>query len=241
LCSEYLRAILPSKVPADTPERFDTPSALRVKKGVEMSPSYRQEKAFNAITYFLEHTAMCNKKKLFKLLWLLDSEHYQAIGRTVTGYHYFAWKMGPVPTELHEAMDSGDPELLERFEIDRTISSRGYTTIWLVSKQQFDPKYFSKKELEILQSVSDRFEMMNGGEMEAYTHREGTPWYRVWEVEQRHQAEIPFEYALDDLPEEERQIVSDLASEQEAFLNNYHELRHGRIRQEVSISERPNN
>lgn len=164
---------------------------------------------------------MCNKKKLFKLLWLLDSEHYQAIGRSVTGYHYFAWKMGPVPTELHEAMESCDPELLERFEVEKTLSTKGYVTISLTSKQKFDAKYFSKKELEILQNLRDRFDLMNGGEMEAYTHREGTPWYRVWKVENRKQAEIPFEYVLDDLPEEEKQIVSELAREQEAFLINY--------------------
>jgi uncharacterized phage-associated protein len=194
-----------------------------------MSQSYRKEKAFNAITYFLEHTSMCNKKKLFKLLWLLDSEHYQAIGRSVTGYHYFAWKMGPVPTELHEAMESGDPELLARFEIEQTVSTRGYVTISLTSKQAFDAKYFSKKEIEILHSLKDRFDLMNGGEMEEYTHREGSPWYRVWTVENKKQSEIPFEYTLSDLPEEERQIVSDLANEQEAFLNNYHELRHDRI------------
>ena len=186
-----------------------------------MSSSHRKEKAFNAITFFLEHTSMCNKKKLFKLLWLLDSEHYQAIGRTVTGYHYFAWKMGPVPTELHEAMESGDPELLARFDMEQTISTKGYTTISLTSKQPFESKWFSKKELKILQSLADRFELMNGGEMEVWTHREGTPWYRVWAIENRKQAEIPFEYTLIDLPEKERETVLDLAREQEAFVNNY--------------------
>ena len=186
-----------------------------------MALSYTKEKAFNAITFFLLHTSMCNKKKLFKLLWLLDSEHFQLIGRGVTGYHYFAWKMGPVPTELHEAIDCDDPELTERFDIERTHSTKGYTTISLTSKTPFDPQYFSKKELEILRSLADRFELMNGGEMEAWTHREGTPWHRVWVIENKHQAEIPFEYTLSELPEDEREIVSGLAREQEAFLSNY--------------------
>lgn len=164
---------------------------------------------------------MCNKKKLFKLLWLLDSEHYRTIGRGVTGYHYFAWKMGPVPTELHEAIDSNDPDLAARFKIDRDTDAKGYTTISLTSKQPFDAKYFSKKELQILQNLVNRFDLMNGGEMEDVTHQPGTPWHRVWEIEHRRQAEIPFEYTLSNLPESEREMISGLANDQEAFLSNY--------------------
>lgn len=222
LFSEYLRAILQKEDRRLHRKLSHFPLACGGHmRGVEMAPTYRAEKAFNAIAYFLEHTSMCNKEKLFKLLWLLDSEHYQLIGRTVTGYHYFAWKMGPVPTELHEAMETGDPELLARFEIERTVSTKGYVTISLTSKQPFGPKYFSKKEMEILRGLTDRFALMNSGEMEEWTHREGTPWYRVWEIENRKQAEIPFEYTLSDLPENERQIVLELAREQEAFLTNY--------------------
>jgi uncharacterized phage-associated protein len=221
LCSKYVHAILPNRFLLSHLKGSTLPYFSGPHRGVEMSPSHRKEKAFNAITFFLEHTSMCTKEKLFKLLWLLDSEHYQVIGRTVTGYHYFAWKMGPVPTELHEAMESRDPELLARFEIEQTFSTKGYTTISLTSKQSFESKYFSKKELEILQSLAGRFELMNGGEMENWTHREGSPWYRVWTIENRKQAEIPFEYTLSDLPENERQIILDLAKEQEAFVSNY--------------------
>src|SRR5688572_28476218 len=158
LCGEYLRAILRlGRFLLIHLKGSTTPPPLGTQRGVEMPLSYRQEKAFNAITYFLEHTSMCNKKKLFKLLWLLDSEHYQTIGRTTTGYQYFAWKMGPVPTELHEAMESGDAELLDRFEIEQTFNTKGHATIWLTSKQQFNPVYFSKKELEILRTLSERY------------------------------------------------------------------------------------
>lgn len=223
LCGENLRAILRlGRFVLYTSSYLSLPSCAGTHERCRIMPlSHRKEKAFNAITYFLENTSMCNKKKLFKLLWLLDSEHYQIIGRGVTGYHYFAWKMGPVPTELHEAIDSNDPELTARFEIERTTNTKGFITISLTSKTPFDPKYFSKKELEILKNLKDRFELMNGGEMEEWTHREGTPWYRVWKVENRKQAEIPFDYTLDELPENEKQIVSSLAREQEAFLNNY--------------------
>ncbi|WP_217994559.1 Panacea domain-containing protein [Rodentibacter caecimuris] len=36
------------------------------------------------------------------MLYFLDFEHYKQVGRSVTGLDYSAWKMGPVPVDLHE-------------------------------------------------------------------------------------------------------------------------------------------
>lgn len=186
-----------------------------------MIVNYHKEKAFNAITYFLHNTVLCNKKKLYKLLFLLDFEHFEQIGRNVTGFDYFAWKMGPVPTELHEAIESEDELLLEWFGVNEQIDKRGRPTITLESKQDFNERYFTRRELRILESLSERFELMNGDEMEAFTHREGTPWYRVWVEEKKRQNRIPYEYALDDLEEIERDIVLSIAQERQAFIENY--------------------
>lgn len=186
-----------------------------------MIVNYHKEKAFNAITYFLNKTSLCNKKKLYKLLFLFDFEHFEQTGRNVTGFDYFAWKMGPVPTELHEAIDSEDLTLLEHFQIDKQIDGRGREIISFHSKQQFEEKYFTRRELKLLASLADRFELMNGDEMEAFTHREGTPWYRVWVEERQNQKQIPYEYALDDLEPEKREIVLSMAQEREVFLENY--------------------
>lgn len=187
-----------------------------------MIVNHHKEKAFNAITYFLKHTAMCNKKKTYKLLFLLDFEHFQQTGRSVTGYDYFAWKMGPVPTQLHEAIESGDNELLEYFDvIEETGSKRGFDAISLSNKKSFESKYFSKRELRLLKDISDRFEMMNGGEMEAFTHREHSPWYRMWVVENRKQEKIPYEYSLDTINEADKQTILEIAEERKEFLESY--------------------
>jgi len=186
-----------------------------------MIKNHHKEKAYNAITYFLTHTVMCNKKKLYKLLYLFDFEHFEQTGRNVTGFDYFAWKMGPVPTELHEAIESDDEQLLEFFDVDRQRDRRGWETITLRNKREFDRQYFSKREMRLLESLSDRFELMNGDEMEDFTHREGMPWYRVWVEENHKQSQIPYEYALDGLEEKEREIVLDIAQERKAFLENY--------------------
>lgn len=187
-----------------------------------MTARYHKEKAFHAINFFLAHTSVCNKKKTYKLLWFLDSEFFQMIGRSVTGYQYFAWKMGPVPTELHEAIEAQEGEFEEFFDVERRLV-KGYETISLISKKPFDERYFSKKELDLLNDLSNRFDLATGKELEDLTHQPGTPWHQVWEIEGRKQAEIPFEYAisLSGMSPQEKDIVASIAKEREAFLVNY--------------------
>lgn len=183
--------------------------------------NHQREKTFQAITYFLNHTSLCNKKKLYKLLYLLDFEHFEQTGRNVTGFDYYAWKMGPVPTQLHEMIDNEEDSLLDRFEVEKTLDKRERMTISFKCKTEFNPKIFTRRELRILESLATRFDMMNGDEMEAFTHQEGMPWHRVWYVEGNRQKQIPYSYSLDRLSEEDRENILDLASEREAFINNY--------------------
>ena len=187
-----------------------------------MIVNHHKEKAFNAISYFVNHTSACNKKKLFKLLFLLDFEHFEQTGRSVTGYDYFAWDMGPVPAELHETIENPDQEFLDNFDIERIPMPDGYrNAISLKNKKPFEEKYFSKRELKMLKDISDRFHDSYGKELEDFTHREGTPWYRVWEGEKRKYKEIPYEYVLDGLPEADREAVIEIAKERAVFLANY--------------------
>ena len=55
--------------------------------------------------------------KLFKLLYLLDFEHFRQTGRSVTGLEYRALKMGPVPSELFQQWDALDDDLVGAIRI----------------------------------------------------------------------------------------------------------------------------
>ena len=180
----------------------------------------QKEKAYQAIMFFCDHTSICYKKKLYKLLYILDFEHFEQTGRSVTGYDYFAWKMGPVPTELHEAIENEDAELLKHFDIIRE-SIGEFEGLKLERKDVFDERYFSDRELELMKNISDRFYQATGNEMEAYTHREGTPWHTVWEKEGRKQKEIPYSYQLAHLSDIERDVILDIVEERKAVLENY--------------------
>jgi uncharacterized phage-associated protein len=185
-----------------------------------MIPNHRKEKAFNAITFFLNNTSLCNKKKTYKLLFIFDFEHFQQTGRSVTGYEYFAWDMGPVPKELHKAIQNNDAELLEHFNIEKQECG-GYEAITLKNKMPFEERFFSRRELDLLKDIADRFHMMTGKEMEDYTHTPGRPWDRVYNKENNKDGPIPYEYQLDGLNPTERDVVLSIAEERETFLNNY--------------------
>lgn len=187
-----------------------------------MLVTHHKEKAYNAITFFVNNTSTCNKKKLYKLLYILDFEHFEQTGRSVTGFDYFAWKMGPVPTELHEAIEYEDPELREYFEIENVPMPTGYfDAVCLKNKVEFDEKLFSQRELKLMKSVAERFYDSSGKDLEDFTHRKGSPWFRVWEEEQNRQKEIPYEYALSHLDDEDKELIVEIAKEREAILANY--------------------
>jgi hypothetical protein len=52
------------------------------------------------VALFVLRLAPCPSGKLFKLLYLLDVLHFQAIARTATGLVYHAHREGPVPSRL---------------------------------------------------------------------------------------------------------------------------------------------
>ena len=73
--------------------------------------NHEREKLINAIIYFAQHTQYLGKIKLFKLLYLLDFEHFRQTGQSVTGLTYSAWKYGPVPVALAQEWDELEPDL----------------------------------------------------------------------------------------------------------------------------------
>ena len=87
---------------------------------------YNRDKLINSIIYLVNNVSHCGKVKLFKLLYFLDFEHYNQTGRSVTGMEYFAWKMGPVPTELYEEIEAPEPDMAEilRFEMIPIINGQ---------------------------------------------------------------------------------------------------------------------
>ena len=145
-----------------------------------MLVSHSRDKLINAILYFAEHTRGLGKIKLFKLLYLLDFEHFRQTGRPVTGMEYRAWKMGPVPAELVQIWDDLDADLAEAIEI-RPEKVYDYVRESVVPKRRFTDTHFTPRELRILDELAARYVEDLSEKLIDVTHDENGAWARVWQ------------------------------------------------------------
>jgi uncharacterized phage-associated protein len=182
--------------------------------------THNREKLLNAIVYFSKHTSLCGITKLFKLLYFLDFEHYKLTGRSVTGLNYFAWKMGPVPADLYEELNVPEPDLAEAVKITPTKTKYNKDMILIEARAEFDPSNFTKRELDLLKGLADRYDLSYADEMIEATHVETLPWHQVYNVEHNRRGAIPYEYAL---RKEEEGLVGAIATENREMVENYSE------------------
>jgi uncharacterized phage-associated protein len=176
-----------------------------------------REKLLNAIVFFSKNTAKCGKTKLYKLLFLLDFEHFRQAGRSVTGMEYYAWKLGPVPTTLHEELDDPEPDLSERIAVTKE-SEFDLTRETIVPIREFDEAHFSRRELRLMSEIAERFRAHTAKEMVDVTHAENAAWDKVWRGGEGRSQLIPYELVLSD---EEREGIMELAAEHEEMKANF--------------------
>jgi len=184
-----------------------------------------REKLINAIVYFVATTKHCHTLKLFKLLNLLDFEHFRQAGRTVTGLSYRALPMGPVPTALlQEFQRGGDADLKQSVGL---IEIKDEFTDELMRrdikpKVKFNPKLFTKRELAIMNRLSEFFVDLRGEDMSELSHWKRLPWFKVYGRGEGQGRAIPPELALDS-----ERIVHDAPTMDKAEIQYRKELLEG--------------
>lgn len=157
---------------------------------------HNREKLIQAILYFASNTNYCGKVKLFKLLYFLDFQHFTDTGRSVTGLSYSAWKMGPVPTELFDEIESPEPDLAASVSISSVPVKSGKPMLKIDPLVEFDKSLFTRRELKLMESLVSEYADTLSDDMVEATHVENQPWDRVFNKEGKKQAPIPYEYAL---------------------------------------------
>lgn len=149
-----------------------------------MIKTHEREKLINAIVFFAQNTLHCGKIKLFKLLYLLDFEHFKETGRPVTGMDYRAWEMGPVPHELWRewpALQHGTAKSDIANAIDIVPESTGdFELQKVVPLIAFDDDHFSRRELRIMHSLAARFRDERTKPLINFTHQLLEPWQVTW-------------------------------------------------------------
>lgn len=163
-----------------------------------------REKLLNAIIYFVKNTNRCYKLKLFKLLYFFDSDCFKKRGRTATGLRYFAWEMGPVASDLFEEMKSLKEDMSEHISVKPYPQEKSYKNASgeiinlttsdfayeVLAKKNFNPKVFSKNEMEDLKKIAFIYKEANASQMTEISHDANELWSKVYKKEA--QNEIPF-------------------------------------------------
>lgn len=182
-----------------------------------MLVSHEREKTINAIIFFAKSTRFLGKTKLCKLLYFLDFEHFKETGRSVTGMDYYAWKMGPVPVDLYEEVDMPEPDLADKVEFSETPTRNG-TMLVVKPVAEFDGSHFSKREMRIMQGLSEEFRDTRADDMIEATHLENQPWHKIYVEEGKRQQQIPYELAL---RRQEAEAMHDVIAERQAFVAHF--------------------
>lgn len=174
----------------------------------------QRQKLINAVIYFAQNTAHCGKIKLFKLLYLLDFQHFQETGKSVTGFDYQAWKFGPVPVKLMEEWESFGEDFMNAVHIE---SERVYDYQRQSVKPNrgvcFDESEFTPRQLRIMKTLSEEYKDTFSPAMIDVTHAQNGAWDKVWQNGKGAFDPIPYDLGV---PEEDpyRSVILEIHAEQ---------------------------
>jgi len=151
--------------------------------------TFYREKLVNAVIFFASKTKNCNRTKLMKLLYFLDFTHFKQTGRSVTGSEYFAWQFGPVPVKFWNELDKrpGDDLRKSIAIIKSSFEKDGEEINGFILKSKpkvkIDSRYFSNRELKILEETAEIFRDATAAEMVQTSHMTDMPWDKIWKTE----------------------------------------------------------
>lgn len=158
-----------------------------------------RQKLINAIVFFASNTQFCGKIKLFKLLYLMDFEHFGKTGKSVTGFEYEAWKFGPVPTALMEEWEELSPDLAQAVHIvPERVIDYDRLTVKVNQGIEFNDEFFTPRQLNIMQALAAEYRDTYTHKLIDVTHQQNGAWDKVWQNGQGAQKPIPYALSLAD-------------------------------------------
>lgn len=178
-----------------------------------------RSRLLNAMIYFAQNTKGCGKVKLFKLLYLMDFEHFRRTGRSLTGIEYEAWKLGPVSRPLFEQWNSIDA-FSDGALTTKNVLAGNYTRneLHVTQGTEFDDSDFTPRQLKIMKELVDKHGDTLSDEMIDVTHELNGAWDKIWSNGDGRNQPIPYmlglsaddpyrDYILDSAKEASYQII----------------------------------
>ncbi len=118
------------------------------------------KKIENSILFFANKSKnRIERMRLMKLLWLSDRLHLNKYGRLILMDRYKALPNGPIASNALKISQSGFPGSIE-------VDSHNVKSL-----KEYDPDYFSKSDLKIMEYVWERFQNMDSFEFSKYSHK----------------------------------------------------------------------
>ena len=135
------------------------------------------------ILYFSINTKYLGKVKLMKLIYFLDFMHLKNYGRPITYDNYVNLEHGPIPSTIKNLIDDAGEDIgssifRDTIKVEKKARPTGNIMIKFIPKRKFedfDRKYFSESEFEILEAVTNKFKNSTSDQIEDASHKE-SPW-----------------------------------------------------------------
>lgn len=176
-----------------------------------------RNRLINAIVFFAENTQFCGKIKLFKLLYLLDFEHFRQTGKSVTGFEYQAWKFGPVPVELMEEWEEPSDELAKAVHIvEEKVIDYVRQTVKVNKGVHFDPDDFTPRQIKLMEGLAARYRDTRSPTMIDVTHEQNGAWDKIWQGGLGARELIPYELSIAEAAPERESLLT-IAAEQAMY------------------------
>ena len=132
------------------------------------------EKIGNTVVYLSQNIPNLSKTKLLKLLYILDEISIKKSGLPFLNLKYKVWKFGPVSEELFIDLSS-ETKLLEDYIEKNNDDGVNY----IRPVVDFNDDEFSDNDIDLMDSIIDKFGNKSAKELIAYTHRVNSPWYNT--------------------------------------------------------------
>lgn len=183
-----------------------------------------RERLVNAIAYFAKQVKFARKVKIFKLLFLLDFQHFEATGLPVTDSEYSAWDFGPVPKDLYEELEGGHapPDLakLVRIVPNQPEGGKKSFEFKVLDKAKIDLSVFTPRQMKIMDNLIFIYRETPGTDMSEISHLPNSPW----EVTKRTKgmyAQIDYALAIDKKSPLSEEAARQIYQEHKEFVSNF--------------------
>jgi len=136
------------------------------------------DKLRNTIVYLAPRVYDATKTKILKLVYLCEELSIVKHGVPFFGFDFYAWKFGPVQKELWENLNPNVEKGLEpqSFFFGFVKLENEGQNLCVVPLVEFKDDEFSERDIEIMDSIIDKYKSASAKDLIGVTHRNDGLW-----------------------------------------------------------------